>query len=71
MGQGCLKAFSGFIAGAVVGGFVTVVAWNIIYPTSSPSYGDGIGWGMALFFFWAPMGAVLGGIIGATIAARK
>ncbi len=69
--SGCFKIFLSCICGAVIGGFITGGLWCLFSPPGGPDYHEGIGWGMAFFFFVIPVGLVIGGIIGTVLGVGK
>jgi ABC-type lipoprotein release transport system permease subunit len=60
---GCLMSIVGCIFGTLVGIGLVLLLWPRIYPPSGPSYGDGMGWGLAMLF-WAGVSGIIGAVIG-------
>jgi hypothetical protein len=69
--NGCLKGGSGCIVGSIGGAIIAAMVYSIVHPSSSSSVGEpNMGWGLLLFFIVIPVGALIGGIMGAFVTTR-
>ncbi len=58
-----LTVFLFWAGGIALGAIAGALVFSVIFPSSAPEYGDGIGWGSAMLLV-AFAGSVIGGVAG-------